>query len=116
MVKACFPTGVRVNEMEFVFPGGFFLRVFDTYSSRRQYRCSIHHIGASLIQSHGVKGSGNANAWHYGCVIVIPAVAFGRNVHDEVNVEMRFVMYNGLGILCNLAAEQVRADFTALYG
>ncbi len=56
--------------------------------------CLNHHVGTSFVQRHGVGGSQDAEVGDDGGVVMVPAVAFRRHVHDEADVEVRLVLHH----------------------
>ena len=70
-----------------------------------QDRCLDHHVGTSLVQCDRIERGGDTQVWHNCCIVVVPAITFGRDVHDETDVEVGFVRKDGLRIFCNLTIQ-----------
>ena len=110
MFEPCFPVGVRMQDMEFVFAGMsaalgvgigafplFLIGIVDAVVSGQHWRC-FHEVDASLVERHGVKRGQNAYVGHYGRIVMVPAVAFGRHIHDETDVEIGLIVEHSLGV------------------
>lgn len=67
----------------------------------------VDEVGAGAVQSNWVERGDHADVWHDGGVVVVPAVALGRHVDDDADMEMGLALHYGLGILSNLAVEDV---------
>lgn len=86
----------------------FFVRVLGSKGVfAAQYRGVVDEVGGGAIQGDGVKRGQHADVGHDRCVVVVPAVAFGRHIDDDADMEMRFALQHGLGIFGNLAVEDV---------
>ena len=70
-----------------------------------QYRGLDDHICTCLVQCNRVCRSQNAEVGHDGGIVVVPAVAFGRYVHDEADVEMGLAHNDSEGIFRNLVVQ-----------
>ena len=70
-------------------------------------RLGVDGVGAGHVQGHGVEGGEHAHVGNDGDVVAAVAVAEGRNVDDERDVESRAVLHDGLGVLGDLAVHNV---------
>lgn len=68
----------------------------------------VHQIRAGLVESHGIGRSQDAQVGDDGGVVVVPAVALGRYVHHEADVEVGLVLEHGLGIFGYLVVHVLR--------
>ena len=73
------------------------------------HRCSVAGIGAGLIQSHRIKGSKHAHIGDDGSVVLAMAIAIGRNLVDDADMEAGASIHHGLGILGHLAVQIVQS-------
>lgn len=73
-----------------------------------QHGTGGHHVGARLVKGHRVKGGQDTEVGDECRVVVVPAVAFRAYVHDEADVEIRFVLEHGLGVFRNLVIQALR--------
>lgn len=62
-------------------------------------------IGAGLVECDRVEGSEHADVRQDGRIVFSMAVAVRRNVHDQVDVEARAVLADGLGVFRHLAVQ-----------
>ena len=67
----------------------------------------IDEIHAGLVQRHGVEGGQHADVGQYRRVVLVVAVAVGRDVHDEADVEAGPPVADGQRVLRHLAAEHL---------
>jgi hypothetical protein len=96
--QSCLPVGIGVGEVEFVFPFEVFVRIFLAQGASVERRGFDSHVGTCLVESYRVEGGKYAEVGDYRRVVVIPAVTFGGDVHDEVDVEVRFAVDYGFGV------------------
>ena len=81
-----------------------------------QYRGLDDHICTCLVQCNRVCRSQNAEVGHDGGIVVVPAVAFGRYVHDEADVEMGLAHNDSEGIFRNLVVQALGGIFGSHHG
>ena len=70
-------------------------------------RLRIDRVGAGSVERHRVERGEHAHVGYDRHVVVCMAVAFGRYVNRQRNVEVRPPVAYGLGILGDLAVEHV---------
>ena len=70
-------------------------------------RLGVHRVRAGHVYRHGVEGGEHAHIWHHGGVVFKVAVAVGGDVYREGDVEVRLALADGLGVLGDLAVEDV---------
>ena len=73
-------------------------------------RLGVDHVGAGGVERHGVEGREHAHIRHDRHVAEIVAVAAGRHVERERDVERRAAVDDGFGVLGDLAVEQLVCD------
>ena len=73
-------------------------------------RLRVDLVGAGGIERHGVEGRKHTHVRHDRHIAVVVAVAAGRHVERERDVERRPAVDDGLGILGDLAVEQLVCD------
>ena len=73
-----------------------------TTRHRRSRQASIH---AGLVECQGIHRSKHTDIGQDGGVILGVAVAVGRHIHDERDVELRTTRHNSLGVLGHTAVE-----------
>ena len=78
--------------------------------------CGIDDVCTSAVKGYRVEGSCDSEVRNNGRVIVVPAVALRRDIHDEIDVEIRLVKNDGLGIFCNLVVEFLCRAAASNYG
>ena len=117
MLEAGLPVGVRVEEVELV--GSLEVLVLVgvmEFVVGEEHRSGGHHVGACLVEGHGVGGGEDSEVGHHGGVIVVPAVAFRADVHDEADVEVGLPFEDGFGVFGDLAVEALRGVPVGEYG
>ena len=100
------PVGVRMRGREVVVRMVMLMRD----DAVRVDRLGIDHVGAGGVERHGVEGRKHAHIRHDRHVAEIVAVAAGRHVERERDVERRTAVDDRLGILGDLAVEQLVCD------
>lgn len=108
MFEASLPVGVGVHQVELVSPFEMLVGVLLDQATSVDGRSGDDQVGTGLIQSHRVERGQNTQVGHDGGIVVIPAVTFGRHVHDETDVEIGLVFQYGLGIFGNLVVQSFR--------
>ena len=108
MFETGLPVGVGVHQVELVGTFEMFVRMLLDQTAAVDGRSGNHQIGASLVESYGVERGQDTQVGHDGGIVVVPAIALGRYVHDEADVEVGFILQDGLGILGNLVVEPFR--------
>lgn len=68
-------------------------------------RCFHAGIGTGLVEGDRVEGSEHADVRQDGRIVFSMAVAVRRNVHDQIDVEARAVLADGLGVFRHLAVQ-----------
>ena len=81
-----------------------FLDVFVQLGARAGFR-RIYQIGAGLVDSHHIRGAQHADIRNDGHIVFRMAVAVGRNVHDEADVELRLAIDDSCRVFRHLFAE-----------
>ena len=78
-------------------------------------RLSVGRAGAAfttpaqgLVERNRVEGCEDAYAGDYRSVVVVPAVAFRRDVHYEADVEVRLVFYDSLRVFRDFVVQAFR--------
>lgn len=116
MTQACQPVSIRVHHVEFVTSAQIVVLVFGGKHIVAVQDGSLgHHVGTCLVQGHGVCRCQHTEVRDNGGIIMVPAVTFRRNVHDEADVEVRFVFHYGKGIFRNLIVQTFRCIPVADY-
>ncbi len=108
MFETGLPVGVGVHQVELVGTFEMFVRMLLDQTAAVDGRSGNHQIGTSLVESYGVERGQDTQVGHDGGIVVIPAVALGRHVHDETDVEVGFIFQDGLCIFGNLVIEPFR--------
>ena len=93
------PVGVRVRGREVVVRMVMLMRD----DAVRVDRLGVDHVGAGGVERHGIEGREHAHIRHDRHVAEIVAVAAGRHVERERDVERRTAVDDRLGILGDLA-------------
>lgn len=81
-----------------------------------QYGSLNHQVCTRLIQRYGVCRCQHAEVGNDGGIIMVPAVALRRYVHNETDMEVRFVFQHGNGIFSNLVVQPFGRILVAHYG
>ena len=68
-------------------------------------RSRFHEICTRTVKCYGIERRSNAEVRDDGRIIVVPAVAVRRNVHDETDMERRLSVDHCICIFRNLAVE-----------
>ena len=66
------------------------------------HRLAVHRVGAGHVDGHRIKGGEHAHIRHDGRVVLGVAVAVGRDLVYDVDVEVGTAVHHGLGILGDL--------------
>lgn len=100
------PIGVRMDGMEVV------VRVMDvvtlvfvTQQACRIDRCGVDRIRTCLIERDRVKGCKHADIRHDSHVVFRVAVAVGRHIDNQRNVEARTAVHDCFGVFRDFAVE-----------
>ena len=70
-----------------------------------QGRLGVHRVHAGHVQRHRVEGGEHAHVGHDGHVVLGTAVAGGRHVDDQGNVEAGAAVHHRLGVLGDLVIQ-----------
>lgn len=103
--------------VEFVAAAQVFVFVlFGKHIIAVQYGSLNHQVCTRLIQRYGVCRCQHAEVGNDGGIIMVPAVALRRYVHNETDMEVRFVFQHGNGIFSNLVVQPFGRILVAHYG
>ena len=75
-----------------------------------------NEVGTGLVEGYGIERSEYAYVGHNGCVVVVPAVALGRYIDYETDMEMGLVLEYGLGIFGYFVVEAFGGVVGSGYG
>ena len=79
-----------------------------TAASECNFCIALHFvtgINTGLVERHRIKGSEHSDIGNDRHVVYAVAVAHGRNIHDEADMEGRAVLHNGFGIFRHFTVE-----------
>lgn len=80
-----------------------------------QFRRCVDQIHTGLIESHGVETASDAQVGYDSRIVVCPTVALGADIHDERDMEGRFVLQNCLRVFVYLVVEYLARLFAAVH-
>ena len=105
MAQAGHPVGIWMYQMELVLATKIAVMMAAQHVVRVEDGSLHHQVSTSHVQCNRVGRGQHAQVGYNGGIIVIPAIAFGRHVHYEADVEVRFVLQHGLRIFGNFIIE-----------
>ena len=74
MLEAGLPVGVGMQDVELVVAAEVLVGMGLLELAAGEGGGGHHHVGAGLVEGHGVEGGGHAEVGHDGGVVVVPAV------------------------------------------
>ena len=102
MFQAGNPICFRMNSLEVVAIVGKAIQC-----TARQYRLCIDCIGAGLIQGDGIQRGKHAYIGNDRCIVFVVAIAMGRDVDDEVDMEAGLILDNRLCVFGNFVVDHI---------
>ena len=106
MLEAGLPVGVGVHQVELVAVLEMTLvRLLRQAVVGLEDGGLVDQVGAGLIEGDGIERGEHAQVGDDRGVVVVPAVALRRDVHDEADVEVRLVFQDSLGIFGDLVVQ-----------
>lgn len=94
-----------MDQVELVLTLQMLVRMALCQFATTQDRCVYHHIGTSLVERYWIERGCDTQVWYDGCVIVVPAVALGRDVYDEADVEIWLAFQDRFRVFVNLVVQ-----------